>query len=80
MNVVMTADGRFVEVQGGAERGAFTPAQLDEMLAAAKVALKRVFELQEVALAAAPEAPPTSTAPPTPTAPPASTAPPTHGR
>jgi ribonuclease PH len=70
MNVVMTADGRFVEVQGGAERGAFTPAQLDEMLAAAKVALKRVFELQEVALAATPAAP---TAPATPTAPP------THG-
>jgi ribonuclease PH len=53
MNVVMTADGRFVEVQGGAERGAFTPAQLDEMLAAAKSALARVFEQQERALAAA---------------------------
>jgi ribonuclease PH len=56
LNVVMTADGRFVEVQGGAERGAFTPAQLDEMLAAAKAALARVFELQERALAAAPPA------------------------
>ena len=56
LNVVMTADGRFVEVQGGAERGAFTPAQLEEMLAAAKAALARVFELQERALAAAPPA------------------------
>jgi ribonuclease PH len=53
LNVVMTSDGRFVEVQGGAERGAFTPAQLDEMLAAAKAALARVFELQERALVAA---------------------------
>jgi len=56
LNVVMTSDGRFVEVQGGAERGAFTPAQLDEMLKAAKSALDRVFELQERALAAAPPA------------------------
>jgi ribonuclease PH len=53
MNVVMTSDGRFVEVQGGAERGAFTPAQLDEMLGAAKSALAKVFELQERALAVA---------------------------
>jgi ribonuclease PH len=53
LNVVMTADGRFVEVQGGAERGAFTQAQLDEMLTAAKAALARVFEMQERALAAA---------------------------
>jgi len=76
MNVVMTSDGRFVEVQGGAERGAFTPAQLDEMLAAAKAALKQVFELQEGALAAALPAP---AAKPAPAATPAPTAKPAHG-
>src|SRR5262245_59891128 len=32
LNVVMTSDSRFVEVQGGAERGAFTQQQLDQML------------------------------------------------
>ncbi len=51
LNVVMTADGRFVEVQGGAERGAFTPAQLDQLLGAARTALGEVFTLQQKALA-----------------------------
>ncbi len=51
LNVVLTADGRFVEVQGGAERGAFTPAQLETMLASARGALEEVFSLQQKALA-----------------------------
>ncbi len=51
LNVVLTADGRFVEVQGGAERGAFSPAQLESMLAAARGALDQVFALQQKALA-----------------------------
>ncbi len=51
LNVVMTSDGRFVEVQGGAEQGAFTAAQLEEMLAASRAALHQVFALQQSALA-----------------------------
>jgi len=50
LNVVMTSDGRFVEVQGGAERGAFSAAQLDEMLGAARGALDEIFAQQQRAL------------------------------
>ena len=32
MNVVCTGDGRFVEVQGTAEREPFTRAQMDDLL------------------------------------------------
>jgi ribonuclease PH len=56
LNVVMTSDGRFVEVTGGAEQGAFTPAQLDGMLAAARAGLADVFSLQQRALAGPPPA------------------------
>ena len=51
MNVVMTADGRYVEVQGGAEQSPFTQAQLDEMLGIARTALGEIFTLQQKALA-----------------------------
>jgi len=50
LNVVMTSDGRFVEVQGGAERGAFSAAQLDGMLGAARGALDEIFAQQQRAL------------------------------
>ena len=56
MNGVMTADGRFVEVQGGAERGAFTPAELDSLIGAARGALDQIFVLQQQALAGPPPA------------------------
>jgi ribonuclease PH len=51
LNVVMTSDARFVEVQGGAERGAFTQAQFDQMLGAARTAAGELFTLQQRALA-----------------------------
>ena len=56
LNVVLTADGRFVEVQGGAERGAVTPEQLDAMVGAARGALEQVIAVQQQALAAPPPA------------------------
>jgi ribonuclease PH len=56
LNVVMTSDGRFVEVQGGAERGAFTSAQLEQMLEAARGALASLFALEQRALAGPPGA------------------------
>lgn len=47
MNVVMTGSGKFVEVQGTAEGGAFSKAQLDKLLALAKKGLGELIELQK---------------------------------
>jgi ribonuclease PH len=46
MNVVMTSEGRFVEVQGTAERMAFSRSELDEMLALAEKGITELIELQ----------------------------------
>ena len=46
LNVVMTDDGRFVEIQGTAEHEPFTDAQFDALRALAKKGLKRLFALQ----------------------------------
>ena len=46
----MTDDGRFVEIQGTAEREPFGGAALDELIALAKTGLKKVFALQRAAL------------------------------
>ena len=46
LNVVMTDDGRFVEIQGTAEREPFTDAQFDALRALANKGLKRLFALQ----------------------------------
>jgi ribonuclease PH len=45
-NVVMTGNGRFVEVQGTAEGKAFTQAQLDRLLALARAGIERLSALQ----------------------------------
>ncbi len=52
LNVVATAAGAFVEVQGTAERRPFTEEQLLELLALARKGLKNLHEVQERALAA----------------------------
>jgi ribonuclease PH len=49
-NVAMTASGRFVEIQGGAERGSFSRAQLDRILASAAKGIRQLLALQESAL------------------------------
>jgi ribonuclease PH len=49
MNVVMTGDGRLVEVQATAEREAFTRGQLDELLALAERGIGAIRELQRAA-------------------------------
>ena len=41
MNVVMTGDGKFVEVQGTAEGAAFDRAELDALLGARREGLRR---------------------------------------
>ncbi len=47
MNVVMTADDKFVEVQGTAEGVAFTKEQMDEMLVLAKSGIKSLIDMQK---------------------------------
>ena len=48
MNVVMTSEGRFVEVQGTAEGLAFTRGELDNLLALAEGGIAEIFALMEV--------------------------------
>ncbi len=50
MNVVCTDDGRFIEVQGAAEKSPFAQEQLLQMLELGKVANARVQALQKAAL------------------------------
>src|SRR3954469_2428367 len=52
MNVVMTGDGSFVEVQGTAEGAPFDRAELDAMLALAERGCAGLTKLQQDALAA----------------------------
>ena len=45
LNVIMTDDGRFVELQGCAENNPFTDRHLASMIALAKKGLKEIFEI-----------------------------------
>lgn len=47
VNIVMTESGKFIEVQGTAEGEPFSREQLDAILECSKIALKKVFEVQE---------------------------------
>ena len=47
LNVVMTDDGRFVELQGTAEHKPFTEESLDALRALARKGLKRIFALMK---------------------------------
>jgi ribonuclease PH len=51
MNVVMTASGRFVEVQGTAEGAAFSRSELDELLSIAEHGIATLLDFQAAALA-----------------------------
>jgi ribonuclease PH len=50
MNIVMTGSGKFVEVQGTAEREPYSRLELDRMVEGASLALGRIRELQAEAL------------------------------
>jgi ribonuclease PH len=50
MNVVMTGQGKFVEVQGTAERGTFDGEQLNSQLAAAKRGIEKLTAIQRETL------------------------------
>ena len=54
MNVVMTASGRFVEVQGTAEGMAFSRAELDDLLGLAEHGIADLLEAQAEVLATPP--------------------------
>lgn len=50
MNIVMTGDGRFVEIQGTGEEYTFDDEQLAEMLKLAKKGIREITEIQKKAL------------------------------
>jgi ribonuclease PH len=52
MNVVMSSEGEFVEVQGTGEHGTFSRAQLDELLALAERGIRVLDAAQQRALGA----------------------------
>jgi ribonuclease PH len=51
MNVVCTGAGKFIELQGTAEREPFNRDQMNEMLALAEIGMAKLFEIQRNALA-----------------------------
>jgi len=50
MNIVCTGRGKFIELQGTAEREPFTREQMDEMLVLAEKGVNHLFEVQRAAL------------------------------
>jgi ribonuclease PH len=58
MNVVMTASGRFVEVQGTAEGLPFSKSELDDLLSLAEHGIAGILEVQAELLAVPPPARP----------------------
>jgi ribonuclease PH len=52
MNVVCTGDGRFIEVQGTAEREPFSREQMDSLLAAAGLGIQQLLAVQKETIAA----------------------------
>jgi ribonuclease PH len=53
MNVVMTGDGRLIEVQATAERDPFSRETLDELLALAEAGIAQIGDAQLEAVAVA---------------------------
>jgi len=51
MNVIMTDQGGFIEIQGTAEGAPFVQQELDAMLGLAKTGIDQLFEIQKAALA-----------------------------
>jgi len=50
MNIVCTGKGKFIEIQGTAEREPFTREQMNEMLALAEKGINQLFTIQRYAL------------------------------
>jgi ribonuclease PH len=54
MNVVCTGDGRFIEIQGTAEREPFSRAQMDQLLVLAEGGIETLIGMQKAIIADAP--------------------------
>ena len=50
MNIVCTGAGKFIELQGTAEREPFTREQMDEMMLLAEKGISQLFTIQRYAL------------------------------
>ncbi len=50
MNVICAGDGRFIEVQGTAEREPFTRAEMDNLLELARVGIEQLVDIQRSVL------------------------------
>jgi ribonuclease PH len=50
MNVVMTGNGKFVEIQGTAEEAAFTKKEMDELTRIAQKGIKELTRIQKKSL------------------------------
>jgi ribonuclease PH len=50
MNIVCTGAGKFIEIQGTAEREPFTPEQMNQMLALAETGVNQLFTIQRAIL------------------------------
>jgi ribonuclease PH len=50
MNIVCTGAGKFIEIQGTAEREPFSRQQMDEMLGLAEKGINELFQIQRNAL------------------------------
>ncbi len=50
MNLVMTGNGAYIEVQGSAEGAPFNRSQLDDMLSMGEEGIRQIFEAQKAAL------------------------------
>ncbi len=53
MNVICTGDGRFIEVQGTAEREPYSKAQIDQLLALATSGIETLINIQRETIARA---------------------------
>lgn len=50
MNVVMTGNGQFVEIQGTGEEATFSRAELNGLLEKAEIGMQNIFEIQKESL------------------------------
>jgi ribonuclease PH len=50
MNIVMTAQGQFVELQGTGEEASFSESELAEMIALGKIGIRELLRRQEAAV------------------------------
>jgi ribonuclease PH len=53
LNVIMTEEGNFVEIQGTAEGDPFTPEQFSSMITVASKGIKELIEIQKESLSKA---------------------------